>query len=244
MATIPLDLLDRIRALEDQVRQLSGRVNIRPAMNQILSGSVVVGEGGTFEVNDADGSPQFYVGGISPAHPDGSPQRGVVAWREDGSIALSLVSFNANPQALAIYDRAGNTLLADDTTAAGLARPYLEASGWFGAVEQPAFVTSNTSFATVTLSPWYKQHPKVQAFFLVRCSDSTTSGEIQLTDDAGTPISSVIPVSAGSFFYGSITGPIAGAHESQTYLRWQARVVPGSTGTIGVKGLSTYGVQS
>lgn len=244
MANVPLDLLDRIRQLEDQIRQVSGRVNIRPAMDQILAGDVVVGEGGTFKVNNLTGAPEFYIGKIGPNHPDGSEQRGVLIYREDGSLALSLYTEGTNPQALALRDHLGNALVADDTVAFGLARPYLEGGAWFGATEQPAFVTSSTSFVTVTMSPWIKQHPRITAFYLARCSDSTTSGEIQLTDNGGAPISSVISASAGSFFYSSITGSIDGAHESQTYLRWQARVLPGSTGTIGVKGLATYGVQS
>jgi hypothetical protein len=244
MPQVPLDVLDRLAAMEDRIRFLEGRAQIRPALNQILAGDVTVGQGGTFKVNDVDGSPLLYVGQISPNHPDGSAQRGLIVWREDGTQVLTVFTSDTNPQHLSIADVLGNVLIGDDAlTGQGLARPYLSSDGWFGAVEQPTATTTSGVFSTVAHLPWIKQHPRVQAFYLVRCSDGSTSGEIRLVDDVGTQIGPTVVVGLGGFTYGSVVGSLNGTHEQQLYLHWQARTTAGS-GTIGVKGLTTFGVQS
>ncbi|MFJ7258757.1 hypothetical protein ACIQV2_01090 [Streptomyces globosus] len=62
MAAIPLDLLDRIRALEREVRTLAGRANIRPALDQILHGDITIGEGGQLIAQTPEGTATFKVG--------------------------------------------------------------------------------------------------------------------------------------------------------------------------------------
>lgn len=243
MAEIPLDFLDEFRALKDEVRQLSGRAQMRPAMTQILTGNVTVGEGGRFYVKAPGGASVLYIGDIDPPHPNGTRQTGMILSREDGNIAMTLWAPDGGQQNPIIWDRTGHAILSEDrTTGQGLARPFIGGGAWFGVTEAPQFTTTSTSFTTLMRSPWIKQQPCVAAWFLVRCSDGTTSGEIQLTDDNGTPISPVLPVGAGSFFYGGTSGPVAGDHESQGYLNWRARVLPGSTGNIGVRGLAVYGM--
>lgn len=74
MAAIPQDLLDRIAALERQVRQLTGRANIRPALNEINGGAVKIGEGGSLEVISPTGASAFRAG----------------QWQEDGSYGTRL----------------------------------------------------------------------------------------------------------------------------------------------------------
>ncbi|KDN84369.1 hypothetical protein [Kitasatospora cheerisanensis] len=188
----------------------------------------------------------LYVGAIGPSHPDGTPQYGVVFRREDGSAALAIWDgAGASPQPIAVWDRAGNTIIADDRVSGqGLARPYLSTDAWFGATEVPAFTTSSTSFTTLQHMVWYKQHPRVEANFLVRCSDATTSGQIQLIDDNNVVVAGPVNVAAGAYYWDAVTGTVAGGHEARFNLHWQARVTPGSTGNIGVKGLSTFGIQS
>ncbi|MFD3911192.1 hypothetical protein [Streptomyces sp. NPDC058603] len=134
MAAIPLDLLDRIRALERQVRELTGRAQMRPALNRISNGRVTIAEGGSLEVLAPDGTGLFGVGqfGRFWNHPDGSPQQGVIMQREDGSTAFTI---RANPttaeggagtQAVSIWDRTGHIVLGDDTTSGrGIGSPAL-----------------------------------------------------------------------------------------------------------------------
>ncbi|MFD8596961.1 hypothetical protein ACFV1L_18365 [Kitasatospora sp. NPDC059646] len=241
VANVPVDILDRLRAVEDRLRQVEGRTQQRPALNQIL-GNVNVGPGGIFKVLDTDGSTIFWVGGISPAHPDGSPQRGVLMYREDGSIALQIATTTADPQGLAIRDRAGYFILADDVpSGSGLSAPHFGADGWYGYTETPAWTTTSASFATCMSLAWKRFHPRVQGFYLVRC-DAGVSGEIRLVDGAGGVIGTVA-LGAGAYQVGSVTGPISGGLGSDQTLTWQARVT-GGTGSIGVRGLSTFGVGS
>ncbi|WP_439676008.1 hypothetical protein [Embleya sp. MST-111070] len=85
MAAIPLDLLDRIRELERQVRELTGRAQMRPALNEILHGDVKIGEGGQILVYPPGSTrPVFGVGQWS----DGS--WGMETRRQDGSLALTI----------------------------------------------------------------------------------------------------------------------------------------------------------
>ncbi|MFJ9443256.1 hypothetical protein ACIRRH_15500 [Kitasatospora sp. NPDC101235] len=244
MPDLPLDILDRIRALEDQVRQLSGRSQMRPAMNQILAGSVVVGEGGTFKVNNQHGDPQFYVGGVSPPNPDGTPQRGLLAYRQDGTIAIEIANQTASaadPQCIVIRDARRQTLLAEDTLG-GLAAPVFGGSGWYGYTEVPQWTTSSSSWATCMTMHWRKQSPRVHAYYLARCSDASTSGEVRLLDGAGSVIGQAT-LPAGTYWADSVYGPITGAHLGYQDLVWQARVTGGG-GTVGVKGLNTFGIGS
>ncbi|GAA1977463.1 hypothetical protein [Kitasatospora viridis] len=244
MPEVPQTILDRISTIEDQLRQLTGRAQIRPALTQILGGDVSIGQGGRLIVTTPAGQQILYIGKQTPSHPDGSDQQGLIVRREDGSVALTVwTGAGSGVQPVTIWDHLGNGLFAEDLVAGGLAAPYIDASGWFGATEYPAYTTSGATFATVMHLPWIKQHPKVEANYLVRCSDSSTAGEIQLVDDSGIQIGPTVACPAGAFTYGRLQGAVGGAYQQRMYLHWQARTTSGS-GTIGVKGLSTYGVQS
>lgn len=212
----------------------------------IGAGGLTISGGGSLNVRLPSGSQMFYLGALTNlAHLDGSPQQAFILRREDGSNCLAMYSFDGvAPQSLSWYDIQGNFLVSEDQTSGqGLARPYIAGDGWFGAVEAPANTTSSATFTTVMTLPWIKQHPRVTAYYLVQASTGATSGEIRLVDDFGTQIGPTVVVGLGGYTYGSITGTLAGAHMFPTYLHWQARVTAGA-GTLGVKGLTTYGVQS
>ncbi|MGW1489773.1 hypothetical protein [Streptomyces sp. NPDC002402] len=132
MAAIPLDILDRIRALEREVRTLTGRAQIRPALNEITNGLVKIAEGGSLEVYAPDGTGLFGVGQFGPFynHTDGTPQQGVVMQREDGTTAFTVraipAALGVNDQAVSIWDRSGHQVLSDETTTGwGMGTPYL-----------------------------------------------------------------------------------------------------------------------
>ncbi|MGW1770632.1 hypothetical protein [Streptomyces sp. NPDC002104] len=84
MAAIPQDLLDRIRTLERQVRELSGRAQTRPAMDKILHGDIVIGEGGQLIAQTPEGVATLKIGQT----PQGD--WGVFIRRADGSRALTV----------------------------------------------------------------------------------------------------------------------------------------------------------
>jgi hypothetical protein len=247
MPQVPYDFLDRVSALEERVRFLEGRAQIRPAMNGISGGDVTVTDGGTFKVLDLDSSLLFQVGKLTGApHPDGSEQRGVIMRREDGTLAIALANTGVTlgqPQVFSISDAHTNVIFAEDIVAGGLATPYLAASGWTGETEQPAYFTTSTSFTGLMFMPWIKHHPRIRAHYLIRASDGSTTGEARLVDGAGTQIGPTVTIGAGAFTYGYIEGSIDGTQLSQTYLHWQGRVT-GGPGNVGVKGLTAWGIQS
>jgi hypothetical protein len=240
---VPNDIMDRLASLEAQVRDLSGRVNIRPALSEIQGGDVTISQGGRLIVKNAAGGNTLYVGKVSPSHPDGSDQQGLLVYREDGTIALAVwTQAGSGVQPIQVYDKNSKIIFADDLTGGGLARPYVACSAWFGATETPTHTTNSGTFTTLEHLDWIKQHPQVNAHYLVQTSAGTT-GEIRLVDDSNVVIVGPLSVPAASFYWASATGPLAGAHMLSTTLHWQARVT-GGTGSIGVKGLSTYGMQS
>lgn len=196
MAAIPQNLLDEIRDLKRRVRAIEGRAHIRPAMDRVINGTVLVGEGGTLQVDDTDGSPQLFVGGISPAHPDGTPQRGFLVYREDGSLAMSIATHDESPQALVIQDAQGRDLFAEDTATGGLAEPKLALLP-----PQPTDFAlwphaSESSWTTVARSYHVVQHPKVR-IFMTTLADAGTVGEFRLIVE-GLPWGPVVP--AGTVF--------------------------------------------
>ncbi|MFE0189286.1 hypothetical protein [Streptomyces sp. NPDC058989] len=85
MATVRSDLLDRLRALERQVRELAGRSQTRPPLDQIRDGNVKISEGGQLTVVPPDKDYSTFTVG---QWPDGA--FGMVARRMDGSYALTV----------------------------------------------------------------------------------------------------------------------------------------------------------
>ncbi|MFF4738773.1 hypothetical protein ACFY2W_23250 [Streptomyces sp. NPDC001262] len=124
MAAVPLDLLDRIRELERQVRELAGRAQIRPALNTINHGTVTIGEGGQLFVRQPSGSIIFGVGQNAEG---GDWSTGL--FRQDGTVALGVGGNITGPddrQMIRIWSRTEDALLSDDAHAPGhLGRPWI-----------------------------------------------------------------------------------------------------------------------
>ncbi|MFI5808873.1 hypothetical protein [Streptomyces sp. NPDC051561] len=143
MAAIPLDLLDRIRALEQQVRELTGRAQTRPALDKILHGDVTVGEGGRLLVQDPDGTHIFETGQ--------APQGDwfVRLRRDTGAVALGVgantYTGDDTRQMVRMFSRTGQAVVMDDYYADEyLGRPSIPIP-W-----QPTTTVSSTATAPVT----------------------------------------------------------------------------------------------
>ncbi|MEU0675075.1 hypothetical protein ABZ330_19710 [Streptomyces sp. NPDC006172] len=114
MAYVPQDVLDRLAALEREVRTLRGRAQMRPALNQVLNGDVVIGEGGRLIVKDPDGTTVFSTG-QTPTVGDYY----TTMYRDDGDPALT-IGANSYPdddapsQMVRIWDRNRNIIVMDD----------------------------------------------------------------------------------------------------------------------------------
>ncbi|MFE0046298.1 hypothetical protein [Streptomyces albireticuli] len=233
MAAIPLDLLDRIRELERQVRSLMGSANTRPALDEIIGGRVVIGQGGSLQVLDTDGSSIFYVGQVGPDHPDGTAQQGMLLRREDGTLAFGVYTtdhVNNRVQAIRMFDVKGNVVVADDTKDHGLARPFLtyplptteDVGKWDN--------TNKTTWTTLYRGNALTQHPKLYAYIA-----ATTGGEVRLLVNGN----QVGPTAKGALEF---TAPIGVPFDSRIEFQVQAKANANST--IWVSPRALYGVQS
>nr|WP_239085353.1 hypothetical protein [Streptomyces halstedii] len=111
--------------MEREVRELRGRAQIRPALNQILAGDVVVGEGGRLLVQDPDGDAIFETGQavtgdwfVTMRRDNGVPAVSVGASAYEGDSAVK--------QMVRVFNRDGAVIVMDDYYADGyLGRPFV-----------------------------------------------------------------------------------------------------------------------
>lgn len=236
MAAIPTDLLDRIRALERQVRALMGSANTRPRMNEIAGGNVLIGDDGQFSVQGRGGAELLHIGRVRPDLPDGGQQRGFVVRRDGGSMALSVLNpapDTLDDQPVQIYDRANNVVLADDIDT-GLARPFIpypqptpeDPTRWES--------TSATEWTTLYSGSAIVQHPRL--YCLIEMETTGAGGELRLlVNDA-----QIGPASQTTLLF---TEPIGVDFDSPVEFRIQARAADeGSTVRCSPRAL--YGIQS
>ncbi|MEU3352675.1 hypothetical protein [Streptomyces sp. NPDC037389] len=178
MAAIPLDILDRIRDLERQVRALMGSANTRPKMDEIQGGRVVIGDGGSLTVRTTEGKDLMYIGRVLPDREGGQYQQGFVVQRDDGSVALSVWTGDSKDlpiQPIRMWDARGNIIFAEDARNFGLAKPYIpyplptpeNISKWES--------TDSTSWTTLYNGNAIVQHPKLYCMIA-----ATTGGEVRL----------------------------------------------------------------
>jgi hypothetical protein len=125
MATVRNDLLDRIRSLERQMKELAGRSQSRPPLDQIRDGDIRISEGGQLAVVPPD--KQFATFTIGE-WPGGS--YGMVARRMDGSYALTIEGERADRGTWRLWSRdtaePDRVLVMDDKhSPRHLGRPWL-----------------------------------------------------------------------------------------------------------------------
>ncbi|WP_345174767.1 hypothetical protein [Streptomyces lavendulae] len=185
MPHVPQDVLDRIAGLERQVKQLAGRAQIRPALNQVLAGDVVISEGGQLKVKAASGVEHFRVGHLGTYYNDEDGQTarefGTIIRRRDGSIALSIWNGQdaVNPQVLRLIDAKGNMIFAEDIERGGLYRPHL-AQPWVDSQAGRWPRTTDTSFETLQEAHIETEHGKVRIYARRAIDGGSTGGEIRI----------------------------------------------------------------
>ncbi|MDQ0794587.1 hypothetical protein [Streptomyces sp. B1I3] len=189
MATIPTDLLDRVREIERRIRGLMASANSSPAMNQVGNGDIVVGDLGRIRARTSQGEDLLLVGRVQPDRDTDAKayQQGLELRRDDGSLALSLITtdpVNTPVQALRVLDHRGDTVLATDSSRGGLARPYLP-------LPTPAPVrkaawesTGSTDWTTLYAGPGFAQHPRV---YCVLAVSGSVGASVRLLVD-GAPV--------------------------------------------------------
>ncbi|MHC0429981.1 hypothetical protein ACX6XY_07310 [Streptomyces sp. O3] len=238
MAIIPTDLLDRIRALERQVRDLMGSANTAPPMNEISGGDVVIGDGGTLRVRTDLGEDLFYLGQVQPDRADGSPQQGLVVRRDDGTLALTVWTGTPDTlpvQPVQILDRQGNVVVADDAERYGLARPYVpyplpapvdRAARWES--------TGSTAWTTLYEGPGLAQHPQLHCRI---AADGSAGAELRLLVNGV----AVGPVGGPDGL--EFTAPLGEDFGALVTFAVQARVAAAGD-TVRCRPMALYGVQS
>lgn len=207
---------------------------------------------GAFKVIAADTGRVVALFGQLPSQfnrSDGSPQTGVIYYREDSTYAAVLGDLNATippyKQPWQILDSSGNIIFADDTSvpAVGIALPYLNWSS-FQSIGVPTDTTNSATFVNLQTNVSYKQHPRIQVQILVRSDTAGTTGEVQLIDQANNVLGGVQTIASLQFGYLTL-GPMAlpGTWHQGISLFIQARRT-GGTGTIGVRGIYALGLQA
>ncbi|MFH9831173.1 hypothetical protein ACH4NC_07640 [Streptomyces sp. NPDC017201] len=169
MAAVPQDILDRIRSLERQVRELTGRSQMRPALDKILHGDIVIGEGGQLIAETPDGTRTFVVGQT----PQGD--WGVGIGREDGTSALTVGDdVSDRGQMIRIWSRdrdAPNRILIMDDYYSDrfLGRPWLPF---------PMYPTANSAMENTTSwqFAWIGRMPAQNAVAVLSFSSIASAG--------------------------------------------------------------------
>ncbi|MEW2350527.1 MULTISPECIES: hypothetical protein [unclassified Streptomyces] len=244
MATVPTDLLDRIREIERRVRGLMASANSSPPMNQVGNGDIVVGDQGRIRARTSLGEDLFLVGRVEPDRDTEAKryQQGLTLRRDDGSLALSLLTTDpekAPVQALRVLDHRGNTVLATDAARGGLGRPYLPfptpvpvaTAGWQS--------TSATEWTTLYAGPGFAQHPKV--YGLVAVSGSAGAAVRLLVNGAPAGDEQRVTGAAGQSV--TLLADLPGSFGDVVAFEIQAKVA--TTGdTVACQPRGLYGVQS
>ncbi|KAB7834073.1 hypothetical protein [Streptomyces mobaraensis] len=234
MANVPRDLLDRIRDLERQVRELAGRSQTRPAMNQVVKGDLRVGEGGAFGVYPPGNRTAIFATGFW-----GGTEYGMAIRRLDGSLALSVRNGTDDklPQPLRLHDSRGVEIWSDDVKSGGMARPFL------GLL--PPQNTNPASWPRTTESGWtvvarsfnVTYHPRIR-LYMDTDAPSGTAGQVRVRLD-GTDWGPT--VAAGTAY--DFTGPTRAGVEGLVELRVEARRTSGS-GAVAACPVMLYGCMS
>ncbi|MFI6055497.1 hypothetical protein ACIBCO_36105 [Streptomyces violascens] len=228
MAAIPQDLLDRIRDLERRVHELTGRANIRPALNQITHGAVQIGEGGSLDVRSPGGAQVLGVGQFSTG------RYGVSMEREDGTgIALEVGGNATNAaQMIRLYPRGGypsTPIVMDDAHADGyLGRP------WVPIPLAPSATVTAADWTTTHAGTVWTQHAMLVAYWSIYAPSGTTA-EARLVVNRGgslTQLGDTVTASGKEIFTAQRIAPRTHglAHGDTGVLLIQARRTAG-TGT-------------
>ncbi|MDX3841725.1 hypothetical protein [Streptomyces europaeiscabiei] len=229
MPYVPQDVLDRLAALEREVRQLRGRAQMRPALNQVLNGDVVIGEGGQLIAKTPGGIRTFIVGQT----PEGD--WGVGLGREQGTAALTVGDdVLTNAQMIRTWSRSGEVIVMDDAWADGfLGRPSMPIP------MQPTSgrETSNTDTTTAWTGATRLMNPVLYAAFETYTPAGVTA-DVSFDDGLGEVDSWVANTSNGWTFH-EITKPVRQNFMDHCNYRLKHSVRTG-TGSIRTNCLGVY----
>lgn len=221
--------------ISDALKQVERDVKTQQTANPLQATTI---EQGSLEVIDPrTGTVTFFVG--EHVGPGAEETVGMDLTRTDGSLAFQFVG-----GFVALWDASGNLVLSDDIISKqGLARPYLSAGTWTDQAVT-AFTTSS-SWVTMQTVELRKTHPKIEGQFLLRSTDSTTTGDLRIQKSSdGSQVGDIQEIDANANVYIPF-GPydLPGGNLERMTLNLQVRRT-GGNGQVGVRGISIRGVES
>lgn len=234
MPFVPQDVLDRIAALEREVRQLRGRAQMRPALNQVLNGDVIIGEGGQLIARTPEGQMTFIVGDTTQG------DWGVGIGRQNGTAALTVGDDinGSGAQMIRMWSRdttAPDRIIVMDDAHSGrfLGRPSIP-------IPMQPTIGQRTSSTALTTA-WTGATRLMNAVLWAAFETYTPSGvtaDVQFEDSAGVVESWVANASNG-WTYHEITKPVRGNFMQHINYRLKHNVRSG-TGEIRTNCLGVY----
>lgn len=241
---LPTDITDTLRTMQDQIRELQGRVSTRPAQNTISGGPVAVTGGGSFDVYPSgqvpgSGYTVFSVGLWTS--PEGVTSYGTGTRRDDGTPAFAIGGNSVGSgQMVRIFARSGTPIVMDDAFASGfLGRP------WVPVPLQPGVPVTAGTWTTTHAGQLLVQHAVLSYQISVFAPASTTiQAQILLQGPSGdVQIGSTMTVVGGisgteTPFTGRVPIGTDHAHGGAWNVRVQGqRTVGTGTGTVWVYGI-------
>ncbi|TFV91413.1 hypothetical protein [Blastococcus sp. CT_GayMR16] len=234
-APTPPGLLERILLEVD--RRIAAFARSGFLRNATITKGGITIRNGFLRVQNAAGTvTQFFVGGISPTLPDGTPQPGMTLRREDGTLAMALYDPTPDPgspggfkQFLAIYDRSGNIIFSDDTESGqGHARPRVPLTFYRARSNDWPQVTS-TTFETVYRAKGDKQQPRLNIRVWGVNDSAGATGEVRVMVN-GVQLGTTGATSSAIITEFLMVGAVAGSYGTNLVIEVQARMVAGAGG--------------
>lgn len=231
-------LMEEIRALRRRVAALETAAPLRSAS---------ISDGGQLVIKGRTGQTLVVMGrSDNPVlnAPDGKPQMVFQVYRSTGEVAFEvndpLPTVDGFEQFVAIRDRGGNIVVADDTTSGqGLSRPMIPMP--FEEFTVPVTTTTSSTFQAMQRASIYKQQPRMIAWVLIQTPAGTT-GEVRLWNATSSEVIGPVLTIASNTYVQAYLGPgdVSGAHEAQVDIDVQARRT-GGAGAIGTRVLGAWG---
>lgn len=234
MPALPEDIIDRLRSLENRVKQLYTAANSRPPLNKFTNGTLQVSSPETHVAILQVGQWNDKEYGLSLRRQTGEPVLDI--WNGSGSAAAM--------QPFRMHDAYGHELISDDVLTGGLARPWLTMLAPADTAHARWPQTTATAWTTVARSQNPLWQPRMRLLIATASSSSTVSGQVRVLVN-GTPWGD--PVNTGSNLDRTdLTVPadtFASAFGTPFTVEIQA-IVTGGTGTVYAQTVAMYGTQS
>lgn len=260
-------LSNEIRKLREEVRQLRNRspfansgLEVTDEDQLTQSGSITIPDNGLLLVDGGDVVMLDQEPSATTLFRLGVQEfldRGITISRNDGSPALEVrKALSGASQSLSLYDKAGARIGGDAILAnSGFDAPHIPMQ--FIPVDYTsaatAQTTSSTTFVATHEHRGFRQNPAFLPQFMVKCSDGTTSAQIQIWDvvnsvylngflGSPSPVTTTVPTGTTTFtlFTAPAKMQVPGGMSEAIYLQIHVKRTAGA-GSVTVAPVRTIG---